>query len=129
MIQLLTTCVVLSFLVQTVISTNGHYFFSIEISHAQSLTIPAFQALSQEGIISCSKECVETTGCTFVVFDDVSKMCLRGARGNAAGASSTTVDVTNGKWRVFVVEGEDVDDLVIENKTTSGGNTSLGSVS
>lgn len=129
MIQLLTTCAVLSFLIQNVISTNGHYFFSIEISHAQSLTMPAFQILSQEGIISCSKECVDTTGCTFFVFDDISKMCLRGARGVAAGASSTTIDVTNGVWRVFVLEGEAVDDLVIENKTTSGGNTSSSLVS
>lgn len=107
---------VIAIVLKTVEGTGGYYFYKHNIEASAVLSIPTLRKWQSASLISCSKECILTSGCVFVSYDDVSKTCLLGSADQSA-ASTINVDVTSGSWVVFVAEGNSASSIHIVNTT------------
>lgn len=86
---------------KTVIGNGGQYLYKYELEKSGVVSIPALRMWKTIGVISCSKECVLTSNCAFLAFDNVSKTCILGSLDQST-TSTINVNVTSGNWTVFV---------------------------
>ena len=100
--------VAVAFVLEMLLSIcSGEYFHRYDNGSSTIFSIAKLESLLTRSVIECSRECIVTSGCVSMCFDDVTNTCILGSDDESTGVSMD-VDVSVGKWSIYKAEGYSV---------------------